>query len=129
MTVHNIRLAVSTVDPDGNAIDADAKKTEVEDWANNHDEVLQTERVSFGSGNTEADQTGTDYYTVIFRFAWSEDPLQLKDEVVTWLTNNFKWWVVSYHECNHDENPESRGTCSWDNEWSDGSPPSKLLNL
>jgi len=129
MTVHNIRLAASTVNPNGDPVDVQVKKTEAEDWADSHDEVLETERAAFRASNTAIDGSGTDYYYASFRFAWTEDPTQLKSEVSNWLTDNFEWWVVSYHECNHDGGADTRSGCEWDNEWSHGSPPSPLLKL
>ena len=127
MTVHNLRLTVATVDPSGNPVDLGARKTEAQNWVDNHQEVLQPQSEEFSVGNTEENGSGTDYARGSWRFAWSEDPVAMKDTIVTWLNNNFQWWAVAYHECDHDE--EARGGCSWDNEWTAGSPPPELLEL
>lgn len=125
MACHNIQVYTSHNDSNGDKItDVQSKKDTVQNWLDNHQEVLKTQSSEFSSANTAIGGEGTDYYMGSFRFHWDENPTQLKDDIATWLTNNFEWWYVRYHECDHDQ--EKRSGCSWSNEWEHGSVPNDI---
>lgn len=118
MAIHNLQVITATVDSNDLEVDLAAEKQTIVNWVANYQEVLETQRADFSTGNTEMDGSGTDYAMGSWRFALEEDPLQMKDTIATYLNNNFKWWIVRYHQCDHDE--QDRQGCSWDNRWTGG---------
>lgn len=132
MAVHNLRLTVATVDPNGDPVDLQARKEEAQNWVDNHQELLKPLSSTFITGNTDPEGgTGSDYARGSWRFAWDEDPVAMKDEIGSWLQNHFQWWAVAYHQCDHDEDAGERPGCSWDHEWtsSDPAPPASVVEL
>lgn len=105
-------------DPDSVSF-SDVEST-VQSWKDNHEEVLTEKRSSLS--HIEKDEYNkVEQFRGFWRFSLNEDKQNLIDEIENALKNNFKWWVVRHHLCDHDET--ERGDCSWDYENSQGTVP------
>jgi len=128
MAVHMLRVTVAPVDPNGDPVDLQAKKDTVQNWVYNHQEVLVLESESFSTGSLDGVDPVTEFARGSWRFHWDEDPVSMKDEITSWLDSNFQWWVVAYHQCDHDE-PDA-ADCGWDEEFtSSTTPPDAVTEL
>lgn len=128
MSSHCLEIYTSQTDENGDEItDWQARKDTVQTWLDNHEEVLQTESSEFSLGEAGLDGSGTAYAQGLFRFDWTEDAAALKDDVGTWLTNNFEWWRIRYHECTHDEDNPS--PCLWSQKWEHGTVPNDIPDV
>lgn len=127
MAVHNLDVWTSQTDASGNPIDIGTIRPAFRDWVTSHNERLETQSADLTAGNTELDGTGADYFHGSWRFAWTDDPVQAKDGIAAYLSNNFTWWRIRYHACDHDE--AERGGCSWDNSWEGGTVPAGVPTI
>lgn len=127
MVVHNLEVWTSQTDANGGPVDIETIRPQFQDWIASHDEVLGTQSSDLSAGNTGNDGTGVAYFVGSWRFAWAEDLTALRTDITGYLTDNFEWWRLRYHQCDHDE--ADRAGCSWDNSWEGGSVPPEVPTI
>ena len=120
MTVHMIRIKAEK------SVSLDKAQSVVGNWISNHLEVLKEERSGLSVANTEMDDSGIDYFRGSWRFSLEDDKQNLISEIEEDLSQVVNWYVVKYHKCNHDEDADSRGNCSWDEIEEYGDVPSEV---
>lgn len=120
MTVHCLEIVTATNYPASDA------KSDLDTYRENHSEVLDVFASELSVRNPAEDGSGTDHYHTRFRFAWSEDRQQLRQDAESWLSTHFDWWAWRYHECDHDE--DDRSSCSWDSQSTSGNVPQDVLD-
>lgn len=131
MPCHYLEIVTSRVDLLGVGIDVQLKKTQIQTFVSNHEEVLTEESHAFSAGETDPEEGEGDpveYYRGVWRFSFAEDKRALRDTMIGFLSNNFGWALVRYHECDHSD--EETFGCEWSNEWhipDSGSIPLSIL--
>lgn len=130
MTVHNIQIYVAQTYQNGDPVDYEGDKSTVQNWINNHEERLGTQRSEFSEGNTAEDGSGVPYYSGSWRFDFTHNREALLNPLTGILTDRYEWAVVRWHECDHDEG--DRGGCEWNAKWEFDMVPEEvreMLNL
>lgn len=118
MPCHNLEIITSDVNTAGKSpVDLSAKRDELQTFVGNRPEVLPGQASELTRGNTAVDEgtAGVDICLGTWRFDFTEDKSQLRDAMLTLLSNNFDWALCRYHECDHTD--DARGGCGWDNEY------------
>lgn len=87
-------------------------RTACEDWVSRYSETLTTQRLSLTHVTPPGDTT-SEHTTGYWRFSWSEDHQQLLDDLEADLQSEVNWYVIWYHECDHDDSASNRSGCSW----------------
>lgn len=121
MPAHMLQVATATTNATGAAADLGARKTQAQNFVDNHSEVLSEQASSFAVRNTAEDGSGVDYGSASWRFDFAEALPALKTVLEAWLTGNFEWAAYRYHECDHTD--DAREGCSWDHAWETGTVP------
>jgi hypothetical protein len=116
--------------PKGNAESA------IDNWVQNHNEwESDAKKHKLREGNTNPDGSGTEYVVGEYRF--------YQDEIATTLLDNLEsnlsyiqgglWSRIGYHICDHDDETDSSGGCSWSSENSEvrevGTVPSDIPEI
>lgn len=60
----------------------------------------------------QPDGSTLEYYRADWRFAWTESPSIIADQIAGYAQVHSSWYRLQYHICHHDETPPS--PCEWD---------------
>lgn len=97
MVVHDIYLKCEK--PDEYSLDQ--IQNAVDQWASNHQEVLEDRRVPVQFGNVGEPEVA-DHLVTNIRFDYSDGKEALLDEIEGTLSSYVAWYRISHHQCEHD---------------------------